>query len=451
MTTSVNPDRLREILRALGERVTAEVHASRSSGQLTIRRQQYITRLDFSLWYSVDPAVMNFGMETTEEDDCSSKDIDSVLEKQVFIQPEHALLVQVLENTGKNVDLARKFSLRVAYDAALKTAPQMDQHIAAMLRDVTDSPHEFYGRLWLTGITLSNEVIQISDSLSFRRPTRKDLQEKVRIEEVPYTHAGFVGRTHFSCIAECTVPASHPLGLQRYVDRLVTVLRLFRLGSVSVPRYDYNADSLSPFAKGSFGGHQGASRLEYTLSPDDQPRLLRALQVLIPLVPSTYGSTEARSNFLSTAFDWYKDSVLAGGPIESTVAWAVACLEALFLGDNPQTELSYRLTQRVVALLRCLGWAPLEVRQVLKMAYDVRSKYVHGAVSRKKLPHEELRVLHRNIAEYARVSCLVWIQLLTMRNRKEVLATLEEALIDDSADMRLRQWCNRVDFSRKPW
>jgi hypothetical protein len=171
----------------------------------------------------------------------------------------------------------------------------------------------------------------------------------------------------------------------------------------------------------------------------------------MPLLPSTYGVPEAEPTFLSTALGWYKDSLLAGGPIEGTVAWAVACLEALFLGDNPPTELSYRLTHRVIALLRCIGWPPLEVRQELKTAYDVRSKHVHGAVSKKKLAHEELQALHRNIAEYARVSCLVWTQILRERSRKEVLATLEEALIDDGADRRLRQWCNRVDFVRRPW
>lgn len=278
MRTSGNPDKLRDVLRALGERVTAEVRTSRSSGQLTIRRQQYITRPDFKLWYSVDPTVMNFEMVTTEEDDWPWKDVDLFLGKQVLIQPEYARLTQMLQDRGKDVNAARQFVSRVAYDAALKTAPQLDQHIAAMLRDVSDSPHEYYGRLWLTGISLSNDMIQISDSLLFRRPARQDLQEKVRIEAVPYAHAGFVGRTYFSCIADCTVPASRPLDLQRYVDQLVTVLRLFRLGSVSVPRYDYHEESFSPFAKGSFGGQQGAPRLEYTLSSDDQPRLMRALQ-----------------------------------------------------------------------------------------------------------------------------------------------------------------------------
>jgi hypothetical protein len=169
----------------------------------------------------------------------------------------------------------------------------------------------------------------------------------------------------------------------------------------------------------------------------------------MPLLPSIYDLPEAKPDFLSTALHWYSQSLLVGGPVEGTVASAVACLEALFLGDNPGTELCYRLTHRMVALLRCFGWAPLEIRSVLRAAYDVRSRHVHGAVS-KKLSHEKLSALHRNIAEYARVSCLVWTQILSDRKRNEVLATLEEALIDEAASQRLLQWCDKVDFARRP-
>jgi hypothetical protein len=394
---------------------------------------------------------MNFEIETTEEDDWPWKDLESFLEKQVFTQPPYALLIQMLEDAGKDSKLLRQFVSSVAYDTAIKPAPELERHIATILRDVTDSRHDYQVKLWLTGITLSRDVIQISDSLSFRRPTRRDLEEKVSVEVVPYAHGVFAGRTYFSCIADCRVPACRPRDLQRHVDQLVSALRLFRLGAVSVPRYDFHAETFAGFSNGKLGEQAGVPRLEYTLSEDDQPRLLRALQILMPLLPSIYGVPEAKATFPSTALGWYKDSLLAGGPIEGTVAWAVACLEALFLGDNPLTELSYRLTQRVIALLRCIGWVPLEVRQILKTAYDVRSKHVHGAVSKKKLPHEELKALHQNIAEYARVSCLVWTQILRERSRKEVLATLEEALIDDAADRRLRQWCNRVDFVRRPW
>lgn len=85
----------------------------------------------------------------------------------------------------------------------------------------------------------------------------------------------------FSCTGvQCTlVRRSHTFSVassrQRYVDQLVTALLLFRLGSVSVPRYDYHAESFSPFANGSFRGQQRAPGLVYTLSADDRPSLMR--------------------------------------------------------------------------------------------------------------------------------------------------------------------------------
>jgi hypothetical protein len=232
---------------------------------------------------------------------------------------------------------------------------------------------------------------------------------------------------------------------------LTTILCLFRLGSVSVPRYDVSTDSFSIFARFRTGlSKQVVSRFKYALSPDDGPTLLQALQVLTPLVPSVYDHPPIKPSFLSTALGWYNESLMAGGSVEGAIAWAVACLEALFLGDNPNTEISYRLSQRVIALLRCFGWAPLEIRKTLKQAYDVRSRHVHGAVPNKLSP-EELNRLHRDLADYARVSCLAWTQLLATNKRKELLETLEDALIDDASNMRLQRWCNAVHFVRKPW
>jgi hypothetical protein len=128
------------------------------------------------------------------------------------------------------------------------------------------------------------------------------------------------------------------------------------------------------------------------------------------------------------------------------VAWAVACLEALFLGDNPSTEISFRVTQPVIALLRCLGWNSLEVKALLKIAYDVRSKYVHGAVPR-KLAQDKWRALRREVAECARVSCMAWIQMGDQK-RTEVLKTLENAPIDSDASARLQKWCDKIEMAR---
>jgi hypothetical protein len=88
------------------------------------------------------------------------------------------------------------------------------------------------------------------------------------------------------------------------------------------------------------------------------------------------------------------------------------------------------------------------MRDTLKVAYDVRSKYLHGAVS-KKLPYDKLLALFRLVAEYARVSCLIWTQAHAVGKHNDFSKMLEEALIDHDAHARLQEWCNGIGFAKK--
>ena len=447
MTTTTESDEFREALRALGESVIAWASALRASGGVDVRRQKYITRPDPTFWYTVDPTMMNIEAEETEEDEWDWKGIDSFLSERIVTSETYGNVIRRLEDSSQKADLVRRFAYRMAYKAGLGLFVDQDRSIDTLLRDLAESPRKYVAKLWLTGVTPTESAIRISDTLSVQAATKQDLQQKVTIEAAHHGHTGFHGRIFFSCIAVCEVMARLPYEVQQYVDRLATALCLFRLGSISVPRYDISADSFSMFAGGSFGALQRATRFSYTLSKDDGPRLAQALEILMPMLPSVFEVPQARPNFLSAALDWYRESLFAQGPIEATVAWAVACLEALFLGDNPNTEISYRLAQRVIALLRCLGWNPLEVQALLKDAYDMRSKYVHGAVP-KKLPQDKLQALHREVAECARVSCLAWIQMAD-KNRKEILKTLENALIDPDTSAQLQRWCDQIEMARR--
>jgi len=271
------------------------------------------------------------------------------------------------------------------------------------------------------------------------------MQEKIRIQDLHHSH-GFKSRVHFSCIAEFSVPASRPFEHQRYVDQLLTVLQLFRLGSVSAPRYEIQVDSFSALSTVGFGGLDRIGRLAYEISKEDAPKLKHMLEMLMPMVPTIY-STDGKQTFLSSAVHWYSESLLAIGPPEAPVAFAVAALEALFLGAETTTEVSYRLQQRVISLLRCFGWPTLEMKKDLTATYGIRSKYFHGAEQRKKA--EDLKALFVRIGEYARVSCLVWLLLLATHKKDEVLELLENALLDGDTFIRLKEWCNPIAFATR--
>ena len=86
----------------------------------------------------------------------------------------------------------------------------------------------------------------------------------------------------------------------------------------------------------------------------------------------------------------------------------------------------------------------------MKLGYEVRSRYVHGAVARKLAESEKANLLE-NLCEYARIGCLFWLQLTGLRHhrRETLLRTINLALVDDGARKELEQWCSAIQFGRK--
>jgi hypothetical protein len=184
------------------------------------------------------------------------------------------------------------------------------------------------------------------------------------------------------------------------------------------------------------------------------PEVKRFLKVVTPLVPTPGLSTTEEPQFLSSAFAWYSDALLSAGPNERGIASAVACLEALFLSDNPQSEITYRLVRRVAALLGICGWPATEQRKQLTAAYDVRSRYVHGSVPnpKKKLTHDQLFQLFRTTAESARIAFLIMAQLTEWekRNHDDMIGAIEDSLIYDAHRTKLIERCKLIEFGRGP-
>ena len=203
--TPIDLLRLRDILRDLGTNVIAEVSVFKAADRLVARRQEYVVRPSFNLWYSGDPRLGTFESKTVEEYTLLTKDLEDFLEKQVFTQQTYTAATQLLKDGGVDAGLVRNYASSVAYESAVGHAPGLDQYIEILVRDVSDAAVEYAAKLWITGITLGEKVIHISDSLSFRLPTREDFQEKIRVEALPYVRADFIGRINFSCVADCKV------------------------------------------------------------------------------------------------------------------------------------------------------------------------------------------------------------------------------------------------------
>jgi len=120
---------------------------------------------------------------------------------------------------------------------------------------------------------------------------------------------------------------------------------------------------------------------------------------------------------LSTALKHYLESItqVVHNPVES-VAHAVMAMEAIY--GKGSSELSYRFQLYAAKLLKALGEKVEclsqrigdgeKLRDDLKYAYDVRSKFVHGDIEEieEEMKKEKYKDLPERVREYARLSIL---------------------------------------------
>jgi hypothetical protein len=234
----------------LAQRIAAEVQRLREASQLILRKQVYVLRPDLTLHYSFDPMISNFAPEEAEEHVWDYDDLESFVTERIEPTPEYKEVLRKTEDDVQDGSLIRAFAWRVAYDSALEVEhSKIEGYVNTMVRDLEGGPREFVARVWLSGITLTKDVLTISKELVLRWPTRSDMQERVAERMVHYAHA-FQQQVYFSCIGELRIEGRQPADVQCAVDRLLTALRLFRLGSVSSTRYDFHSESFIPMGSG---------------------------------------------------------------------------------------------------------------------------------------------------------------------------------------------------------
>jgi hypothetical protein len=450
-------DALRLALRRLAKQILADAEEWRDSNKLTKVRRGFFIRPNLSLQYRLDRGMVLEGQTMqTEEEEWERKGLEALWEERIMPSAACLAVRGLLSADARAESMLRFFSDRLVVDGlGASTGPEIDKYVEILIRDAKQEPQNSHARIWLNGIEVPDNPIAVSDELSLRRPKPEDLLERVHDEAVHSAHA-FQRQTPFSCIAELHGSVSDVGKIQRQAERIVSALQLFRVGSVCAPRVDFSVESFSVFGHGTtsvFEPRENA-RVSYALSQSDVPALQRFLNVITPVVPTPRVSAEEEPHFLFTALSWYSDALLSTGPNERGIASAVACLEALFLSDDPQSEITYRLVRRVAALLGMCGWPATEVRKQLTDAYNVRSRYVHGSVPnpKKKLTYDELFQLFRTTADTARIAFLVMAQLTEWerRNHKGVIDAIENSLIDDAHRTKLIKHCKSIEFGRGP-
>ena len=171
-----------------------------------------------------------------------------------------------------------------------------------------------------------------------------------------------------------------PGKLQRLITKTISILRLFKVGSIYYTGYQMNSESILGLMGGTLHTIREPLNLEIsTILHEEEEKLRDFFRIMETHIPkSFFDSSQPKIEYTSIAYDHYCDALLEKGVIERKIADVVMSLEALFL--NEDLELGYRLKLRVAKFFGLMEYDPYKIKDTIKDAYRIRSIFAHGNI-----------------------------------------------------------------------
>ena len=234
----------------------------------------------------------------------------------------------------------------------------VDIFVTNFLKDITEEPLKYGAEVELDGIVVLPENIEVKtrDTNISLRPTRIEDLEK----EFPVY--GFIMQPYLktpSAILNIEFLGREVNEIQIKVNQAITILRLFKVGSVKYISYRMHSESVTNvMASGISTAGESERVLEKSqITEEDIQTLRKFWQIMTKSLPlSFYAFGETKLDHITIAYKRYCDALLQNGVLERRIANAVMGLESLFLKGGEKQELIYRLTIRIAKLFSLLGY-----------------------------------------------------------------------------------------------
>ena len=328
-------------------------------------------------------------------------------------------------------DFVRRLVHKCLYDSKLNDNA-IDVLIETFLKDLREEPIKCGADVELQGIVLRPDKIEPSFGITLRQTRIEDLEKEV--PEYGLAARDFLLRP--SAIMTIDFLGRGGTEIQERVEEAITILRLFKVGSVKWTRYHMRSESIIGIAGGTLTSGRTTGALEtYLVAQEDVSKLKKFWQTMSNVIPENFiefGAT--KTDYLAIAYKRYGDALLENGVLERRIANAVMGLEALFLKPGELQELPYRLGVRIARLLGSLGYDPHEIRKIIGDAYGVRNLFAHGGQlsyeRKKKLEskYKDVRNLLLSALDYLRI--LIIVMILSRKGKNEFIDLVDDSLVD---------------------
>jgi hypothetical protein len=419
--------RLLALLGALGSRIRHSALRARREGRL--RRTTRTYNVWKASYFPPGGLSAHYITETRQEWDWAAlHEVVSAFREQesdLFTTAAHALAEIAKLNRSTALDYLQRFLFLAGQAAVHGSRTSSFRRLAQRLaKEAAGGDLRWGVTLWLCGISTETEF-SLGQDLLIRAPRSSDFDLEVPSDSLGLDLTGW----HLNLPSAMLEVAR---STRNEIRQIVNSLCLFRVGSVSVIKQ--TESSLLAGGKDVSLPGRPTVHFSYRVCKDDQRRLRSFLSRIAPHLPPnpTGVHSDPRSGARSVGLKHYFRAVHDAADAEERVAQGVAALEAILVGKK-EGELQHRLAQRTAALLQFAGLNAIEVYSRMKRAYELRSEYVHGALSTVK-GRAEAEATCKMILYYARLSLLKYLEVDRWweggRSRDRFLQDLDESLLD---------------------
>jgi hypothetical protein len=208
--------------------------------------------------------------------------------------------------------------------------------------------------------------------------TLEELEEDVPIEWESLATQRV--RSKIAARIEIEHEAAQHVDWQRPLERATAVLSLFGVGPVTWSRTEIGTESFVETAGAFPVVYRDSPPRMYAIKQGDAARLPGFWRVLSDAIPEHFyiGPQRPLVGLYGAFFNYLRVIESAEWP-GRLVADVTRSLESLLLDGGPRDRIDATLQKRTSLLLTACGYDEDEVSQMVGIAYEVRSRVVHGA------------------------------------------------------------------------
>jgi len=296
---------------------------------------------------------------------------ESVLRSKEYLSALDSLNIIYKDfNNVNHLDMFVSQIIRLIETNSTLTPSKIDFLTKTFIKELNNEPVKYGATVELEGIIMMIDKLDIAEGVILRRPEAKDIEgEFFYNDPLPLINPSAILNIEI-------LGKGAGADLQKYVEKVISLLKLFKIGSVDKIKYKSYSDSILSFQGSISSGFRKLNLEKYSLSNKDKDKLMEFWNKFFNILPEGfYGFNSSKMDYLTIAFNRYTDSLLNDIP-EERVANAVMGLEAIFL--NNEGELKYKLSKRISKIMGLLGCNAITIDQTVMEAYKIRSKFVHG-------------------------------------------------------------------------